>query len=440
MDSGEIEVVSLRHEPSRDQSPRPRPPGTPRAPRRRLFVTAGCALALILTITGLLLSTQSDPHAALGRLLGIPTPTATAPLPLGAGIFFVAHRVPWGVLTVDGKRNDALDITQVPYGSNVDTPLSFLLARGRHQVVYDAPPFTPLRCVVTVPAAPRDTCPFATPDAQSQRFMVGAARILDLRATPATLPAPALADLTAAATAAIAVTTTPVAAPAGEVYLGSDGRPHTFAQDAQAALFREPWNGAPLSAEGECHFLCPVPEGMQSTSDWTLMAEIRQGFRYTAAASAGSVLAEGPLFMTPASYEQVQGPLVSELELSVTWDGAWHVTLDKSSIDSTTSQPLTCLAALELLSEQVYGFGAAGAYSPPIQQVAPLAAANPSAGCLTGVQRVQSDGTLGAPIRLLYRFGLLLTLDETGSVAYPDLPHADATEQALAQQILAQAH
>lgn len=385
-------------------------------------------------MTGLLLATQPNPRATLDTLLGIPSPTATAPLALGASIFFVAHRVPWGVLTIDGTRNDIADIdiaesqpNEPPTGSP-----DFILARGSHQVVYNAPPFAPLRCVVTVPAAAHDTCPLATPDeTESQRYIVGAARILDLGATLANLPAQSLADLKAAATAAISFSTPTILARADEHYLGADGQTHTFAQDAQATLFRAPWTGTPAFGQTGCQFLCPSTQNSGSgITAWNISAQIRQGYHYTAAAPGGAVPDDTPLACVPASGNQPYCPILDQVELAVTWTGSWQVALA-----ATPQESPTCRAASELLSIWMYGAVGGGAYSPPMQPVAPVAAANPVEGCVAGVQIQQPSGTV--TIELLYRFGVLLTLDAAGSVTFPYLPSADAQEQALAQQILA---
>lgn len=428
VESGEIEITSLRSGARHPQHRRPA------STWRRLLVTCGCALALLLAVTGLLLATQPNPRTTLDTLLGIPSPTATAPLALGTSIFFVAHRVPWGVLTIDSTRNDIADIDIVASLPNdpLDGSPDFLLDRGRHQVVYNAPPFAPLRCVVTVPAAARDTCPLATPDeTQSQRYIVGAARILDLGATLANLPAQSLADLKTAAAAAISLSTPTILARAGEHYLGTDSQTHTFAQDAQATLFRAPWTGTPVFGQTDCHFLCPsTQDGSGGITAWNVGAQVRQGYHYTAAAPGGAVPDDTPLACTPASSNQPYCPILDQVELAVTWAGRWQV-----SLAATPQQSLTCQAASELLSIWMYGAVGGGAYSPPMQPVPPVAAANPVEGCVAGVQIQQPSGTV--TIELLYRFGVLLTLDAAGSAAFPYLPSADAPEQALAQQILA---
>lgn len=434
MDSGEIEVSSVRREPDGSPSPRTQTrQARTRTPRRRLLVTGGCAIALTLAIAGLLLSTQRDPHAALATLLGIPSPTPTATLAPGAPVFLVAHRVPWGVLTIDGKPNDAFDIEQAIDGDPLNTPASFLLSRGRHSVVYVAPPFTTLHCTVSVPSAAHDTCPLVVPDAQLQHFVVGNARILDLGATLDRLPAQPLADLDAAAAAAIGVSTPAVTAHAGDHYLGTDLQTHVLAQDTRVSLFRQPWQAGPPDGQSGCQFLCPGFAGSASPSTvWPLTAEVREGYHYAPLAAGAPPLADGPLAWRPDTLKQQAAALafLDSVPLDVTWDGAWHVT-----VETTNGQPLVCQAATTVLSNYATGSGPVNA----VPQFQPLPAANQANGCAIGFQTFKPDGTKGASGALLYRFGALLTTDATSSGLFPDLPPANGAEQALARQILAQA-
>ena len=436
MDSGELEVVSLKRERLGDQRPPPR-----RTMRRRLLVTVGCALALVLAVSGLLLSTQPDPRAALGSLVGLPTATSTAPLPLGASLFFVEHRVPWGVLSVDGKRNEALDITQVQGGSApLNDPLSFVLARGRHQITYNAPPFTPLRCVVSVPAAPRDTCPLAQPDDQTRR-VIGSARILDLSATVDHLPALPMADLVVAATQAIGISTPPVAASTGDHYLGPDLQTHTFTQDMKVSLFREPWQGAPLAPLSGCQFLCPAiqADGMpEPTGVWRVTAEVREGYHYVPVSTGAAPLADGPLFWMAIADTPAQGSPIDSVSLDVTWDGAWHVKIETSNeplCQAHVCQALVCQAASAVLANYQ---GASSGPAATVPQFGPMVpAADQADGCAQSIQMMNPDGTKGATAAILYRFGVVLTLDAASRALFPQAPQADAAEQALAQQILA---
>ena len=432
VDSGELEVVSLKRERLGDQRPPPR-----NTMRRRLLVTCGCALALFFAVSGLLLSTQPDPRAALGSLIDLPTATPTAPLPLGASIFFVAHRVPWGVLTVDGKPNDTVDLTTVPLGSNSDVAVSFILAPGSHTVVYTAPPFAPLRCVVSVPAAHSDTCPLTQPDQQTRGQIVGVSRILDLSATVDHLPAQPMADLVAAATKAITISTPAVAASAGDHYLGPDLQTHSFTQDVKVSLFREPRQGEGAAPLAGCQFLCPGPEGSgEAGGAWVLSANVREGYHYVPVARGAPTLADGPLSWTTIAGVPSQGSFLDSVPLDVTWDGAWQVKIEVSV--GLAGQALVCQAASAVLGNYAYVYGSEPA--PAVPQYEPMVpAANQADGCAQSIQMMNPDGTKGATGAILYRFGVVLATDATTHALFPQAPQADAAEQALAQQILAHA-
>lgn len=441
MDSGELEVVSLRREPLGGQRQRPSPSPSPpprRSNRRRLLITCGCALALILATSGLLLSTHADPRLALGAVLGIPTATPTPPLAPGAAVLLVEHRVPWGVLTVDGKRNDVADVAQPPDPDLLDNPVSFLLSRGRHQVVYIAPPFAPLRCVVSVPAARGDTCPLAQPDNLTHGQVVGAARILDLHATLDHLPAQSLAGLVTAATAAIAISMPSVTASAGEHYFGADLQTHTFAQDTRVSLFREPWQGAPPDGSTGCQFLCPSSQSTGAPSEvWPLTAEVREGYHYVPLAAGAPPITDGPLVWTYDSNSKTQASLLDSVPLDVTWDGAWHVKAEPINNEPIFGPSFICQAAATVMANYPTGSGPTEVVIH-FQPVAP--AANQADGCAIGLQRFQPDGTVDATGALLYRFGVVLTTDTLSRSLFPNLPQADAAEQALVRQVLASAH
>jgi hypothetical protein len=204
-----------------------------------------------------------------------------------------------------------------------------------------------------------------------------------------------------------------------------------LAQDAQATLFRAPWPGTLSSGQTNCQFLCPSTGGGDGITAWTISAEVRQGYHYTASVPGGVVPGDTPLTVLIGSGGP-QAPLESELDLAVTWSGTWQVTLANAP-----GQSLSCQAASEMFSDAMYGTTGGGAYSPPMQVVSLVAAANPAEGCVVGVQEQGPLGTAGTTINVLYRFGVLLTVDAAGMAALPDLLAADAQEQALAQQILA---
>jgi hypothetical protein len=406
----------------------------PLAPGQRRLVTSLLTTAsVLLAVLIALLASQSSLRASLGALVHPPTPTF-APLAFGANFFFVEHEVPWGVLRVDGKQQDALDVSQ--YGSNADAVTSFGLDRGRHSVDYTAAPFATLRCRVSVPADSQDTCPIAPPDQQNAHITgLGAARVLDLRATADRLPADQLAALTGAVAKLITVKTAPVPVPAGEQYLTGNGIV-TATQTLQATLFREPWN-APSGVSGwNCTFLCPpLPGYPTNPGNWQVIALVRQGFTY-AMPDGHVVVPVAPLSpFLPAGPNSV-GVGGDQVEILASWRGSWQVALA-----STEDPPLTCIAANSELSN-AKGYGGVGPGVPQYNQIKPIAAADPADGCVVGLQQVDptSGKSIGQPIYLLYRFGLLLVTDNAGHQLLPGLPFATPRERSITQQIVAQGH
>jgi hypothetical protein len=408
----------------------------PRAPlargERRLVTSLLTTAGVLLAVLVVLLTSQSGLRDSLGALVHPPTPTF-APLAFGANFFFIEHEAPWGVLRVDGKQQDVLDVSQ--YGSNADGVTSFALDRGRHSVEYTAAPFAILRCTVSVPADRTDTCPIAPPDQQNAHITgLGAARVLDLRATVDRLPADQLAALSGAVAKLITIKTAPVPVPAGEQYLTTNSVV-TATQTLQATLFRQPWN-APSGIPGaSCAFLCPPQSGSASSpGNWQLTALVREGFTY--ATPGGQVVVPAAPLSTFIPSGNSTGAEEDQVQILASWHGGWQVALA-----SPNDPPPTCAAASAELSN-AKGFGAVGPGVPQYNPLKPISAADPADGCVLGLQQVDpsSGKSIGQPIYLLYRFGLLLVTDNAGHQLLPGLPFATPRERTIAQQIVAQGH
>src|SRR5262249_7153625 len=177
----------------------------------------------------LLLSLPTTQHG-LDGLLRPPTPTATDPLPLGAGTVLVTDVVPWGNLRVDGKR-----ITPPAARPGPLLPLPIAFGRGRHRLEYQADPFPTLRCLFSVPAAAgSDTCPMVRDGGIDPSL--GDARLLDLGATPEALPTDQRRLLTQVVAAALTTTPGTATVAAGDHYLGPTGTAAVARDPVQASL------------------------------------------------------------------------------------------------------------------------------------------------------------------------------------------------------------
>ena len=161
--------------------------------RERIVRAAAIVGLLVVALLPLLVVTPASART-LAAWVGLPTLPRPTPLPPGAGTFLLADTVPWGDLEIDARPAAALGIAlQWPYdGNQVPT---FTLPPGAHELIYHAEPFVPMRCRVSVPAAPTDTCPLLPPDHNSPLFPPASSRILDARALPASLPPPAFVAL-----------------------------------------------------------------------------------------------------------------------------------------------------------------------------------------------------------------------------------------------------
>jgi len=225
MDEFDIDVVPLKHEApgERGSTAAPTQVRSPLAtrlgPRERLLRASAILGVLLLALALLVAVTPGARSAVVGAVLG-PTPTATTALLDGNDRFAVEDQVPWGTLLIDGHPGPTL----IPglQASNTGLPqlMTFGLARGRHQLEYRADPFPMLRCTLSVPAAPRDTCPI---DPQVIDYLVSDGpytRLLDLRGTVDHLPA-AQANVLADATQR----TLDAAAAAGQGVLAPGGSP-----------------------------------------------------------------------------------------------------------------------------------------------------------------------------------------------------------------------
>src|SRR5260221_5443435 len=194
MDEFDIDVVPLKHEapgergslssPTQLRSPL----ATRLGPRERLLRASGILGVLLLALVVLVAVTPGARSAVVGAVLG-PTPTATTALLDGNDRFAVEDPVPWGTLLIDGRPGPK--VTPVQHATQTSPPqlITFGLARGRHQLEYRADPFPVLHCALSVPAAPRDTCPI---DPQVIDLLVSDGsytRLLDLRGTAHPPPA-----------------------------------------------------------------------------------------------------------------------------------------------------------------------------------------------------------------------------------------------------------
>ena len=369
--------------------------------RLRAIVVA----AAVLLVTVLLLGSVPDSRTSLGALLHLPTPTPTAPLAFGADQFSAVNGVPWGVLRSDGK--------QVAL-SQAQTAFVFSLPRGRHTLEYRAEPFPVLRCVVSVPVSPRDTCPLLT--ARDAVHDIGVGRYLDFRCTPQSLPAQQVAALETVIQRGLDALRLTTTVPPGARYPGADGTPQV-ATAALTATFsyrlnldeNESFN----AGMGACITFCDSygSEG----AGWIVAVHALFGWHF---AGAGIAPIDVPAI--------VHTPPDTVLPEQVTWRNGWQ--LDTQPFDGSQ----LCNALFSNASALVTSPDIGSTLSVNMQ-----AASNPADGCLyTFTPSTDSSSTAPPPTsNYLYRFGLLFAVNNEARRMQPSLPVANAEEQTLARQL-----
>jgi hypothetical protein len=437
MDEFDIDVVPLKHEVSGErESTEPAtqarsPLSTRLGPRERLLRTSAILGVLLLALAVLVAVTPGAHSAVVGAVLG-PTPTATTVLVDGRDRFAVEDQVPWGTLLIDGHPGPTLIPGLQTSNTGLPQVMTFGLARGRHQLEYRADPFPVLRCTLSVPVAPRDTCPI---DPQVIDYLVSDGpytRLLDLRGTVDHLPAAqanVLADATQRMLDAAAAAGQGALAP-GDHYLGADAQvtvagerltaepTYTLARDLQPA------------PDGHCAILCSdaVPWAQSSADEWLLNAYADISWRYRGA-DGRVVLADGP--PGPPAARQAGSVQVGVRRV----DGGWQVRLiPVIPQGSPARDPLTCVIGAHYLDVL---------RASPDQTIISLtdyayqwsgSSSSPELGCVFGGGRTDgNDNSLGPVGLVLYRFGALLAVNFEAHRVFPHIPLASAHERALAQ-------
>jgi hypothetical protein len=441
MDEFDIDVVPLKHEapgergslssPTQVRSPL----ATRLGPRERLLRTSGILGVLLLALVVLVAVTPGARSAVVGAVLG-PTPTATTALLDGNDHFAVEDPVPWGTLLIDGRPGPKVTPVQPATQTSPPQLITFGLARGRHQLEYRADPFPVLRCTLSVPAAPRDTCPI---DPQVIDLLVSDGpytRLLDLRGTADRLPAAqanALADATQRVLDAAAAEGQGVLAP-GDHYLGADAQVTVAGERLTAEPTYTLSRDLQPAPDGHCAILCSdaVPWAQTSADEWLLNAYADISWRYRGA-DGQVVLADGP--PGPPAARQAGSVQVGVRRV----DGSWQVRLNPANpafpAEPPVRDPLTCVIGAHYLdvlraspdqttiSLTDHAYLWLGSSSPP------------ELGCVFGGGRTFDDrGNLtGAVALVLYRFGALLAVNDEAHRVFPHIPLASAHERALAQ-------
>src|SRR5579862_2576014 len=331
---------------------------------------------------------------------------------------YLEYGVTWGVLRVNGRV--IIDASQ-----RLATQRPLILQPGANQIGYTAPPFAPLRCVLSVPPAQDDTCPLITkfqPEGDIQSSWQG--RIINLGDTLARLPHKQLDALTQAATRALASPAeqstagsfySDVILAPGDHYLTPHGQVATATELTRATLrFTLDHAISPHTAPGSnspCIVLCILnPTGQLAV--WVAAQWNYQPLTGDISSWQGAIFPPDMAWNSPWL-----------LPIEITWSGGWRVFVTWYDLAGTTSSFCDVAgsqlnALYEIQAQDTYGVGDAE-------------------GCAyTGIP-VDQQAPGGPPYAIfLFRCGVLLAVNSQARQLTPQLPSASATEAQAAQRLL----
>jgi hypothetical protein len=308
------------------------------------------------------------------------------------------HGTPWGTVTIDGKRVDAASI-EMNFGA-LD------LSSGAHRLVYTAALFPTLDCVISAEAQSSDTCPLIrNPDSFERNVILrGPGRIIDLGATPARLDQRDLETLTAAVEYQVLSLGAAETVAIGDHYRTSADTVATATTALEAILVYK-LNDDPSQASGH------VIKGWDGAPAWGIDGHIDVEWAFRGNDGVAEVAAPAPKAVSPDEsigfYVRLQ---------SGHWQVRWQDALGRAPV---------CSVALRQVQD-------AGVHFAPNVEEHVMTAKNPAQGCaISGL----SPAPNAVVMRFLYRFGVILALDQATHDHLPALLQATPAEQAIAAEI-----
>ncbi|HEY7020854.1 MAG TPA: hypothetical protein VH349_07030 [Ktedonobacterales bacterium] len=404
------------------------PPGA-RLSRLRRTLAGSVAVASILLAIALLVASIPSAGASIRQALNLPTPILTAAPPRGSDTLLLAHTVPWGRLSVDGRSLDGMHT----FIDRIDGYPAIRLPSGAHTITYAADHFPNVTCMVTIPFTTTRTAPTNFHACGALPFpsnhppaSAPAAHLIDLRATLDRLAPATLAQLKEEIDTALPSAQTVVQP--GERYLGPDGAIHVASAPLPAQLVmrlnNDPLRLLPLGDfPTMCAVLCadPIQSATPTQSPvWSLFANVTSAWRFGDPERAVTA----PL----AAPADVSADVVTQLVTAgVTYDQG-RLRVEPRGAESASR--LVFAAATNAVS----GFGKKlTAQYPAGWSALPYIAHNPADGCMivVGTIQVSGDGFPGGKtLRVLYQFGVLLAADQMAHDVLPELPVASASDLA----------
>ena len=461
-DDAEVEITDLdadvanEHESTREPSPARVGSQARLCARRHRRPLTAASVALVALAVLLILASSASIRNLAGSLLARhnPSPTVAPTILLDSDLFYIDAAPPWGHLAIDGRYIAGLPIP------GFGAPLR--LSPGRHTLTWRASPFYDQQCTLTVPPNyASDTCEV---DDGAYTYPPGGLSIsaISFEESLSTLPLELSAALASAAQVALAGKRSVGTVRSGELYALAPDNPAcrpaateplcyaVAAQPLQAALNYQLDTGGHsnencLDPQPNCsqqYQSCYVFCAAQSspTGEWSVLVPVLPLWTFTTLSGA---VVERDIPDNSLS-DFATGRMTDELlmPLLITWNGTeWNVLVPPT----TNLQQVgifnnpACAAAASTLQSFEPPADASG--QPVYLQWQFASGANPAAGCVgvgspTSQQPFNTPEAIPAP-GVLYRFGVIVAVNDEAHRFWPQLPLADAYERQLAQQLLA---
>lgn len=384
----------------------------------RIATLVATGLLLVSVAVSLFVRATSDPGQAVATLLHIATPTPTATVPLGVADIFLSNGAPWGTVTLDGRQLPSAELQ----GALIQPP------QGRHHLDYHARYFPSLRCVFSVPQSQSDTCPLDTSQSAEQ-FLIGqgVARIINLGSTGATLQPDQRGALKQIVNSRLSQLTRTSVIAVGDRYWDGSGHVVTATAPLHFGLSEALSDDFALGANHNCIQFCPNPSLIAGdpmkppdVQGWSVYVVINLIWSITDATGYAITSPNGVAGQRSSDTILTTVVIPEDLIVALRPEG-WNIT----GLADLTSQGVV-IAASNALDQAATGEGG-GDYSASSHRVA----TNPLDGCVMGAQYH------GSTISLLWRFGVLFTIDDAARRVFPQLPTINATEQTQVDDIMA---
>ncbi|MGH2494351.1 MAG: hypothetical protein ACRDIV_06575 [Ktedonobacteraceae bacterium] len=426
----------------------------PRRPLRPLMLI-GLLILVALVVAGSVFAMHPGTGGSVGSATPVPTITP------GSDRFFFAETPSWGTLSIDGRM-----LATVPTQASGLPPLR--LSPGVHLVVWHADPFLSQHCAIYIPTRyTGDSCfaNNATPIYHGSNSSQLAAYLITFSASLADLSVDQFNALMQATQVALGSLQGTETVQAGEHFMHThivDAHAKTAIETATSVLHATLHFGLDFSssASGPCiagnvidqpdtcmnngqncfTFCLFTASEAKILKQWEVLAVVIPFWNYVTA-NGQTVVQDQP---DPMGGDGSWTDFLAALAIS--WDGSqWHVTLahPKELANTAIANP-ACDAAQYIIGQDSTFSSIAGSSQPLSWKYA--SDANAASGCLAEAFPVAT--TTGTPspatakplARCLYRFGVLLALDDVAHRSWPSLPLASAYEQNTAQLISLQAH